>query len=204
MTAQTTEEKILAAAEKEFTKKGFDAARTISIAREAGVTHAMLHYYFRSKENLYKIVFSGKLSMIGELMLESITNSTLPVLERIRMAISRHFDLISANPELPRFLIREVYSRPDSIAHMAAALRAAADKTIAGLQRGIDEAASRGECRRVNAGMLMLDIVSLNVFSFLAQPIVEAVMPELLSRKERFLEERKKDNIETIMRKLKV
>ena len=48
MTSQTTEEKILAAAEKEFLKKGFDAARTTSIAKDAGVTHAMLHYYFRS------------------------------------------------------------------------------------------------------------------------------------------------------------
>ena len=44
----STEEKILKAAEHEFLVKGFAGARTTSIASAAGVTHAMLHYYFRN------------------------------------------------------------------------------------------------------------------------------------------------------------
>ena len=47
-----TEQSILKAAEKEFLKKGFSGSKTTEIAKEAGVTHAMLHYYFRTKENL--------------------------------------------------------------------------------------------------------------------------------------------------------
>ena len=46
--AQKREQAILEAAEREFLKKGFDGARTTSIAAAAGVTHAMLHYYFRT------------------------------------------------------------------------------------------------------------------------------------------------------------
>ena len=45
---QSKESQILEAAEKEFLTKGYNGARTTSIAKEAGVTHAMLHYYFRS------------------------------------------------------------------------------------------------------------------------------------------------------------
>ena len=41
-----TEQSILKAAEKEFLKKGFSGSKTTEIAKEAGVTHAMLHYYF--------------------------------------------------------------------------------------------------------------------------------------------------------------
>ena len=41
------EQAILEAAEREFIAKGFAGARTTSIAEAAGVTHAMLHYYFR-------------------------------------------------------------------------------------------------------------------------------------------------------------
>lgn len=44
-----TEQSILKAAEKEFLKKGFSGSKTTEIAKEAGVTHAMLHYYFRTK-----------------------------------------------------------------------------------------------------------------------------------------------------------
>lgn len=43
------EQAILEAAEREFIVKGFAGARTTSIAEAAGVTHAMLHYYFRTK-----------------------------------------------------------------------------------------------------------------------------------------------------------
>ena len=42
------EEEILKAAEAEFLEKGFAASRTVEIARRAGVTHAMLHYYFQN------------------------------------------------------------------------------------------------------------------------------------------------------------
>lgn len=50
---QTKEQEILKAAEQEFLTKGYDGARTTSIAQAAGVTHAMLHYYFRTKEQLF-------------------------------------------------------------------------------------------------------------------------------------------------------
>ena len=40
---QNKEKEILTAAENEFLTKGYDGARTTSIAKAAGVTHAMLH-----------------------------------------------------------------------------------------------------------------------------------------------------------------
>lgn len=44
-----TENRILKAAEAEFLAKGYAGARTTAIAEAAGVTHAMLHYYFRTR-----------------------------------------------------------------------------------------------------------------------------------------------------------
>ena len=56
--SQDTETRILEAAEKEFFEKGYAGARTTSIAEAAGVTHAMLHYYFRTKDNLFERIVS--------------------------------------------------------------------------------------------------------------------------------------------------
>ena len=204
MSAQTTEEKILASAEREFILKGFDATRTTSIAKDAGVTHAMLHYYFRSKENLFEKVISEKMSALGELMLNSLVASDRPLFENISEAITRHLDFIGANPHLPQFFIREVYSHPERMELLAQTIRTNAQISITKLQQQIDEAASRGECRLINAEMLLLDIISLDIFSFLATPVVEKLMPELFADREKFLEERKKENIETIMRKIKI
>lgn len=49
----TKEEEILLAAEEEFFSNGYDACSTAVIAKRAGVTHAMVNYYFRSKEKLF-------------------------------------------------------------------------------------------------------------------------------------------------------
>ena len=49
----TKEEEILKAAEEEFFRNGYDATSTATIAKRAGVTHAMVNYYFRTKEKLF-------------------------------------------------------------------------------------------------------------------------------------------------------
>ena len=50
----TTEQKIVEAARKIFTQKGYAATKTRDIAEEAGINLALLNYYFGSKENLFK------------------------------------------------------------------------------------------------------------------------------------------------------
>jgi len=53
----TTEEKIVEAARTIFIKKGLSGARMQEIADEAGINKAMLHYYFRSKDMLFEMIF---------------------------------------------------------------------------------------------------------------------------------------------------
>src|ERR1700712_382156 len=48
------EKKILDAAKKVFELQGYSGARMQQIADEAGISKASLHYYFRSKENLFE------------------------------------------------------------------------------------------------------------------------------------------------------
>ena len=61
---RTSEQAILEAAEYEFTTKGFAATKTTQIAKKAGVTHAMLHYYFGTKEKLFNRVFEEKIGLL--------------------------------------------------------------------------------------------------------------------------------------------
>lgn len=58
MDKHNSKQAILDAAEEEFLEMGFHGAKTSSIAKRAGVTHAMLHYYFSTKENLYDVFIS--------------------------------------------------------------------------------------------------------------------------------------------------
>ena len=49
-------ENVLIAAEEVFMKKGLKGARTVEIAQKAGVTHAVLHYWFNTKEELFNVI----------------------------------------------------------------------------------------------------------------------------------------------------
>ena len=61
----------------------------------------------------------------------------------------------------------------------------------------------RGEIERVDVKMLFISIMSLNIFTFVAYPFMEPIMGELMADREQFLAERKAENIETILRRIK-
>ncbi|MFR2524564.1 TetR/AcrR family transcriptional regulator [uncultured Alistipes sp.] len=202
--AQKREQAILEAAEREFLKKGFDGARTTSIAAAAGVTHAMLHYYFRTKEQLFERILDEKMRMMGQSVLAAFGDARLPLPERLRNGIERHFDFIAANPDLPRFIVNEVFARPERYEAMQRQIRSLMGVMLIDTQRALDEAADRGEIRRIDVRMLMLDIISLNVFVFIAYPILEPLLGDLTADRERFFELRKAETVETVMRRLKI
>lgn len=200
---QNKESEILAAAEQEFLAKGYDGARTTSIAQAAGVTHAMLHYYFRTKEQLFERILDEKFRVMSQSMLAVFGDPNLPVLERIKGGIETHFDFIAANPELPRFVINEIITRPERYEVLHRHVGGTVNDIYKNLQVEIDNAAERGEIEKLDIQMLLISIMSLNIFSFVAYPFMQPIMGRLMSDREGFLEERKRENVETIMRRIK-
>lgn len=199
---QSKELQILEAAEKEFLTKGYDGARTTSIAKAAGVTHAMLHYYFRTKEQLFERIIDKKMSEITPLLTYLFGNDKLPLAERIKEAVSVHFDFIVANPELPKFLINEVLPNKERFV----VLKSKIDKVLHqfnNLQKEVDEAALRGEVEQFNIINLFQTILSLNIFSSVMPLFMENIFGEKDFTSKDLLAARKAENIETIMRRIK-
>lgn len=202
--AQNKEQQILAAAEQEFLTKGYDGARTTSIAQAAGVTHAMLHYYFRTKEQLFERIVDEKFRLMSESTLAALGDSSLPIVERIKSGVASHFDFVAKNPLLPRFVINEIVSHPERYAILHQRARVVIDSIYRGLQADIDRAAERGEITRIDAKMLFMSIMSLNIFTFIAYPFMKPLMGDLMADDAKFLAARKAENIETIMRRIKL
>lgn len=200
---QSKEQQILAAAEQEFLTKGYDGARTTSIAQAAGVTHAMLHYYFRTKEQLFERIVDEKFATMSHSMVAIIGDPSLPIVERIKGGIAAHFDFIAANPLLPRFVINEIVSRPERYEVLYKRAGFVVNSVYNGLQAEVDCAAKRGEIEWVDVKMLFISIMSLNIFTFVAYPFMEPIMGEMMANREQFLAERKAENIETILRRIK-
>ena len=201
--ARNKEQAILEAAEREFLDKGFAGARTTSIAEAAGVTHAMLHYYFRTKEQLFERILDEKTRLMSQSVLTAFGQPGLPLQERIRDGVESHFDFIAANPDLPRFIVNEVFSRPERYEAMRRRIRTIAEGLMHDIQQELDASAARGETEPVDARMLLLDIISLNVFPFIAYPVIEPILGDLTADRERFFARRRAENTEVILRRLK-
>ncbi len=196
------EQTILAAAKEEFFDKGYDGARTTSIARNAGVTHAMLHYYFKTKEQLFERIFHETMAMLVEGILEVFTQTEKPFKERMAEALDIHFEVVRQNPRLPLFMIREVASRPERFAVIKNVISSFAGNLLATMQHDIDQAVSNNEISHIDAATLLLDMVSLNVFPFIVKPVFEAATGLDLNADSKFWDMRKKENLELIMRRL--
>ena len=183
--------------------KGFDGAKTTSIAHAAGVTHAMLHYYFRTKEQLFERILTEKVQLMSESVLAAFGQPGLPLLERLKDGVTCHFDFIAANPQLPRFIVNEVFSRPERYKLMSDKIVKVAGCLMKGIQQELDELHAQGKVEWVDVRMLLLDIISLNVFPFIAYPIIEPILGDIAADRNRFFELRKAENIEMIMRRIK-
>ena len=203
MKTKDTEADILKAAEQEFMLKGFDGAKTASIAQSAGVTHAMLHYYFRTKELLFERILADKMSLMGQSVLTAFGNSQLPLFDRLKDGMSRHFDFLMENPDLPRFIVNEVFSRPERYELMRKDISRIVDKLMQGVQQELDTLAAQGKIVPIDVRMLMLDVVSLNIFPFIAYPVIEPIFGNIAVDREQIFALRKAENIEVIMRRIK-
>lgn len=197
------EHSILEAAQREFLEKGYDGSRTTSIAKRAGVTHAMLHYYFKSKEELFGRIFTDFISDVATNLGLLFSDSDKPLLERVREGITLHFNYVMANSHLPLFVIREIVSRPDRIDIIKPILVNNVRELTIMLQQSIDIAIDNGEITpNIDAPTLLIDMLSLNVFPFLVHPAYQAVVGEEVGEINSFLEQRKQENIELITRRL--
>src|SRR6202166_3749788 len=74
----TTARRIVAAAEEIFAEQGLAGARMDEIARAAKVNKALLYYYFRSKEELYRFVLETLLSQLSAQVGEAGTDAPSP------------------------------------------------------------------------------------------------------------------------------
>src|SRR5580704_14224640 len=79
----TTARRIVATAEEIFAEQGLAGARMDEIARAAKVNKALLYYYFRSKEELYRFVLEALLSQLRQRVAPQATG---PVTHQKRLA----------------------------------------------------------------------------------------------------------------------
>lgn len=200
---QDIEAKILQCAEREFIDKGYAGARTANIAEAAGVSKSTLHYHFRSKEKLFERIINEKIEMLKEAIMPALYDVDRSPVIYIKNIIGQHLKFVSANPYLPGFLIRELNSGSPQAKSILDAMRKFSSSLLSVFGNKINQAIAEGICAPVDIRMLIIDIVSLNVFPYVASPILNAALDDCMANSDEFMEKRRKENLELILSRLK-
>ncbi|MEO0731805.1 MAG: TetR/AcrR family transcriptional regulator [Bacteroidota bacterium] len=112
-TKLSTEEKIHRAAIDVFTRKGYDGTKTRDIAEEAGINVATLHYYHRTKEQLFNLVARESLKEFASIQQEVFTLDT-PLRDKVSLFVTKHLDLLREQPHLAMFCLVESERNPEA------------------------------------------------------------------------------------------
>lgn len=198
----TTEQAIMEAAEELFLEQGYAKTSTTAIARKAGCNQALVHYYYRSKENLFGLVFRKKISIFLSFFLE-VSNEDLPFEEKLAKRIAAHFDMIRANERLPILFFNEVATNSELARKVLENFSDLPLPVILQLQSELDKEYAAGRICKTEATDLVFTIFSLNLMSFLTKPLVQMFTRSTDELMVQLLDERRESNIKTILKSLK-
>lgn len=177
-----TETKIKEAAREIFQKKGFAAAKTREIAEAAGINLALLNYYFRSKRKLYTIIMTETMQSFFGSMIKILDEPSTSLEEKIEIFVNQYISLLSSNSNIPHFILNHVREEPNSYLEKMVPLERFKGSIFV---QQFMQAAMAGKIPPLNPMHFMLNLVSLVVFPFLAQPMI---MASSGIQKEQFLE----------------
>src|SRR6202790_498054 len=164
--------RIVATAEQIFAEQGLAGARMDDIARVAKVNKALLYYYFRSKEELFRFVLETLLSQLRE-GVGSRSASNLAPSRRLAGVVDNFFDFVQRHPNYPRLVQRVMMTRGPNLEWIVSEYYKPLHVQLVGL---IEEGISAGEFRRVDTRNTALTVVSIMVFYFAAAPVLSRIL----------------------------
>ena len=198
-----TETQILHAAKKVFISKGLEATSMSDIAAEAGISRPSLHYYFRTKENLFQAIFKDIIEEFMPQLGEIIRGGETPE-KKVRLFVNKYVDLLAGNPLAPHFVINQIYRDPEGMAKLFLEVESR-HGNIAYAVKLLDEFAKKQKLKNFDAQSFCLSLYGQCIFPFLVSPILKATLMDRDPERYRdTLEQHKKTVIRNAMLALKI
>lgn len=161
---------LLDAASELFARKGVDGVSLRRLADEAGVTPAMVHYYFGSKQGLYQAMLARALTRVVD-RVSAATNAG----DELAQLLDVLFTTVAAEPWIPTLVVREVLSdrgqfRDQFVEGYASHMAMLVPSLIA---KRTDAGTFRGDLDPV---LSFLSLIGMSLMPFVGRPVIERVL----------------------------
>lgn len=195
---EKTETAIFNAAREIFMQKGYHGARMQEIADNARINKSQLHYYHRSKSNLYERVFEDSLQKILP-PLVTLLNSEKGLYQKIDDFVNDYIPIIYDQPHLSRFIIGELSQHS---AEFAQRMIPEEKYNFKPFKEQIRQLSNQRAIKNIDPEQLFLNLLSLIIFPVLAKSLVQPLMDIDNETYEELLENRKKELVTFILKAL--
>jgi len=200
---QSLEQTILEVAERLFLEKGFALTSTTEIAKEVGCNQALVHYYFRTKDNLFNVIFEQKFKLFFQGIFGIKNMGDLKFHDKLKHIIETHFDMLRQNPKMPSLIINELSRRPEQIIILREKLRSLPEQVFSELNKELQQEIELGNIRKISLIDIIITMLSLNIALFVMMPIAEKMLQLNEAQKEIMINHRKMENVEFILKSLR-
>jgi TetR/AcrR family transcriptional regulator len=200
---RNVEQDIIEGARKVFQEKGYKGATMRDIASEANINMAMLHYYFRSKDNLFYLVFDDAFRVLYHKIHQIITDDRIDLFEKIRIIVSEYISFFEINPYLPQFIMGEVIRNPEKVGQR---IRSTInpEETFKVFSDQLREQYEKGIIREISVYSLILKIISLCVFPALARSVISEIIDVETVEMVKYIEISKSEVSDFIINSIKI
>lgn len=198
-----TEELILDAAMKVFTRKGFAAARMEEIAKEAGINRALLHYYHRDKQTMFNRIFENRFKEFFKGLFVIFESDNISLFEKIKRMVDHEISTLIKHPDLARFIITEIAQSPDLLIEYGKKLGVNPRMFIEAFEKQVVKEVNEGVIKPIEGRQLLINIMSLCIYPFVARPIIQTMMSVDETNFYHMAEQRKKEVSEFIINAIK-
>lgn len=176
-------EQLLDAATALFAERGIANTTVARIAAAAGVTAAMVHYWFDNRERLLEALVEERLApLFGHVWNQADATRQTPI-ALAQGVVQRMFEVTAKNSWLPSLWLREVVNEGGLLRELA--LRRIPLERVAAFTRAMAHGRERGELNSgIEPALVFISILGLVMLPQAVAKIWQRVNPDLTLRHE--------------------
>lgn len=190
MQKNNMEEQILLVAKELFMQYGYEGVSTTQVAKAVGCNQALVHYYYRTKQNLFKIICQQEIQKMLKILAD-IPQEDISFENFIEKIIEAQIGFLKNNPDAPFFIIGELRHNSEVLKMMRELFSEFGKEIVGKIRMFVQMKQSKGELKDISIEDLLIDIVSLDVMSFVGQVLFTQILEMDSQTQEVFLERRK-------------
>ncbi|MBR5254420.1 MAG: TetR/AcrR family transcriptional regulator [Bacteroidales bacterium] len=190
MQKNNMEEQILLVAKELFMQNGYEGVSTTQVAKAVGCNQALVHYYYRTKQNLFKIICQQEIQKMLKILAD-IPQEDISFENFIEKIIEAQIGFLKNNPDAPFFIIGELRHNSEVLKMMKELFSEFGKEIVGKIRMFVEMKQSKGELNDVSVEDLLIDIASLDVMSFVGQVLFTQILEMDSQTQEAFLERRK-------------